>query len=339
MIFFLWAVLLSLSTKEQLSHASSEKHRLRVTIGRDQDQNNSPFTAGRGLKKQKQKQIVVLGDSVIAGVGARNPDGLPAYDPSSALCLRSPYSYAAQYVGFVQHEMGTKTKVTLTNEACSAARIFNVSEQVIASGLNQQTDLILMQFGVNDVGAVPALYVCFVPGLNGSLDKCKASISDARAALPTMQAQATDLLISIASKLRKGVKVVVLGYPNIVTEKPYILKKNVTNGTSIEIETFDAAKATLDGIAELNQAIKASVQAANKKIKGKDVITFVPLKDLFRGHEVDPSLLLVGATNPDAWFHGIHQYDALKLERWHFNPYGHANLSKYLFDTFGTFGV
>jgi hypothetical protein len=131
----------------------------------------------------------------------------------------------------------------------------------------------------------------------------------------------------------------VLGYPNIITEKPYILKKNITNGTSTEIVTFDAAKAALDAVAELNQAIKASVQAANNKIKGKDVIKFVPLKDLFHGHEVDPSLLLVNATNPDAWIHGIPQYDAYKLERWHFNSYGHANLSKYLFDTFGTFGV
>lgn len=74
-------------------------------------------------------------------------------------------------------------------------------------------------------GTVPALYACFVLGINGSLDVCQASLSAAREKIPDIQPQATNLLINITSKIRKGTKVVVLGYPNIITEKALYFKE------------------------------------------------------------------------------------------------------------------
>lgn len=287
----------------------------------------------RNMKKMLFKksndaiEIAVLGDSYISGVGARTESGQMNYNPSTITCMQSPTSWPGLYADLLTKYKSVEENITLSNDSCTGAVIANISKQILNTGIDNNTDLVLMSVGGNDIGGIGVTKFCFVPGARDPVI-CDQRITKVLAMIPAVQANLTNVLMDIASKLEPRAKVIFLGYPRLVLNQTFELEKDG--------EIYDIATPYFAAMDEFIQGLKNAVQTANQNV-GRNFSEFVDIQPLFYGHEVDPTLLGTNKSNPEAWINGLVMDNP--IESFHPNPEGYSRISKYLFDNYGDFGL
>ncbi|GAA4590365.1 lysophospholipase L1-like esterase [Actinoplanes octamycinicus] len=189
---------------------------------------------------------VALGDSYSSGVGAPGQSGS---------CLRSNYSYAAQWAA-------RNSPTSFQFLACSGAVTDDVvSKQVpaMASG----ADLISITIGGNDAGFAPTVLTCLTSSDATCITKVNAGKSYVANTLPGKLDAAYNAIRAKAP----GAKVVVLSYPNI----------------------FDTASAFCEMSATKRKALNSGAQALDDMIKSRAAaagFTYADVRDNFAGHGV-----------------------------------------------------
>lgn len=211
---------------------------------------------------------VALGDSYTAGTGAG------AFNPTGP-CIQTP----GGYVDIV----GKTGRVNLpTDKACHGAflaldpnspvlhdpSIPNVEQQIASvagSSLTNNTDLVTITAGANDVGVTGVLLTC----LTRPAQDCTASIQASAALFPGMEANVVSVLQHIHAAAPNA-RITVLGYPRLFD--PAIPFGQTDPAL---LSSIDAA------VTELNSAISGAVTASGTGAR------FVDVTQRFAGHEVN----------------------------------------------------
>lgn len=268
--------------------------------------------------------IVHLGDSFSAGNGARDASGSANFVEPSA-CLRSPTNWGQLFanslkdvftVRYINRACSGATLTHLTNAQSKTYGFTTIPPQIEA--INKAVNLVLMTFGGNDLGFGSIIQECFVMGLR-DVESCQEEIDNANAKLLGLEKQLSVALGTIGSLINDKAKVVVVSYPHIILDRKFVLKED-DGSLSIDLQ------ATLRKLAEdADVAINNAISEANRILGRNFVIFFDRTKNLFAGHEPDPS---VETRNEDRW---IWEFEGFDVREWyHFNPMGHAQLGEAL---------
>ena len=232
-----------------------------------------------GAASAKTLDIVIAGDSYSSGVGASG---------SSGTCIRSPRTWGQVYAQLARAKGLT---VNVNNQACGGAVVANLYQQINA--VTPDTDLVVLTIGGNDVGFANIVVQCFTPLISDPA-RCKQAIDQGKAKVPGVQTAALAALQTLKSKLRPGGKVVVASYPYLANPSHYILR-----GLLNSYDTGAGARqlGDLGDQAVINAANQANAEA------GYDLVTFVPTKDRFVGHEPNQDPYV---DNPNRW---VNEFD------------------------------
>ncbi len=184
---------------------------------------------------------VALGDSYAAGMGGG--DYLDA-------CLTSPNGYAAM--------LGNDPRWTRVElRGCSGATTEEVTASQL-SGLDEDTALVTLTLGANDLGVRALGDACFT----GSPEVCSATLAAGIERLGDLSLDLPALYGAIRAAAPKAT-VLVTGYPLLV-----------------EDPADDAEAAVNDGMSLVNDVIEASVEAAGDRFR------FVDVESAFVGHRI-----------------------------------------------------
>jgi VCBS repeat-containing protein len=303
-------------------------------------------------------KIALVGDSYSAGNGAGSyqaPHG----------CYRSSNNWASRYASWLD---GQGYAVTLVNRACSGGvtSTFNAPRKLgsfaafgscpkespdatttqvgtlpdggvtCQSTLNAQmdslgkdTDLVLLTFGGDDIDFSDIVKQCFIVGLRDP-GSCRSKVNAAEAGLAGVQSNLTSIFATMRSKLRPDAKVVLLGYPQLVGNIPYVLKSH--NLLHQVTDSYDAAQAVRQLGTHGQGVQQAAVDAANLAA-GTHFVTYVDnVIDEFTGHEPDPHAF---HSNSSRWIN--EEFDTSNTNEWyHPNDKGHTAYAN-LLETHGAF--
>jgi len=269
--------------------------------------------AGNAAKKhhvvKKPCHVLVLGDACAAGNGS---NGRPKSGLGYA-CYRSTTNYASLFVKAIDKK--DPVKATLTDGACSGAVTADFAspqssrETVLdQSGVpvtvapqfaevKKKDDLVLLTIGGNDAGFSAIVQGCLI-GKFGTSDQvrtpaaCESAIADANALVAgttkaqlvasTLGKRFVQVLTGIHRRAPKA-KVVLIGYPYLVSEPDFTLTDPYDASVSINVSQ---ALTTLENVAD---TVEGDVVAAlNAKTKAKPYL-FVSMHKTFRGHGLYPS--------------------------------------------------
>lgn len=255
--------------------------------------------AGKPLK------VVQLGDSYSAGNGAGS-----YYGPSG--CYRSSRNWGQRYV----ETLRDRFNVTYLNQACSGNVINDVDGQMEAVG--QDTDVVLMTVGGNDLAFSDIVRQCFVIGDRSPSD-CREKVDAARAGLPSVQTATIALLRRLKQRMRDDAHIVFVSYPYLEMNPALTLR-----GGFLFTDVYAVGR-EVRGLGDVgDSAQQAAVDAVNAE-RGTPVRFLDMVKGHFAGHEPDGR---VCCRNPDRW---IHEFDTFTPMEWyHYNERGHAELSTLL---------
>lgn len=230
--------------------------------------------------------VLVMGDSYSAGVGAGN------YDDG---CLRSSGNYGHLLGAMIEDRYPTQQTVVET-VACVGA----VTEDFAKTQFRGQPpqldavhaghDLILLTIGGNDLDFVEIAQQCLYVSRKAS--KCDKELSRAEAAVGPggqLEVDVQEVLSGIAAKAHPDAQIVLLGYPRLEGDENYTLtekKGRVVVEAGRRVRQVGAAGDALQ--ARVVESLNASLDT--------DQFLFVPVAELFRGHELYAERL-----NPQRW--------------------------------------
>jgi lysophospholipase L1-like esterase len=216
-------------------------------------------------------QYVALGDSYAAGVGA------PPYDINKD-CKRSSKGYPAL--------LDPKGRIDLqVNATCAGATTTYVAQH-LPSELNEDTRLVTLTVGGNDLGFAALAGAC----LAGTQQQCLKAIEAAEGKLTGLRSDLA-LLYGQVAYAAPNALIVVTGYPHLVeSTAPY---------DPVLIAALNAATD------ELNRTIRNAV--ADAVDPTRDNIVYVDVTDAFEGHGIgssdDPFINAPGPTRSPEDFH------------------------------------
>ncbi|MEV7626829.1 SGNH/GDSL hydrolase family protein [Actinoplanes sp. NPDC089786] len=191
---------------------------------------------------------VALGDSYASGVGAGTE--------TDGECRRTPGAYAAQWSQL------DPDAVKLEVNACSGATTLDVRKNQLGE-LGQDTDLVTLQVGVNDLELITTLESCADPG---QTKDCEARLEALPALSAALPAELSRLVDTIKDKAPKA-KVALVGYPLPFTpECPKL---------PLPAKALAGGNAAIAGLNQLYLELAA--------IKGA---VYVDVAKPFQGHEV-----------------------------------------------------
>ncbi len=195
-----------------------------------------------------------LGDSYASGFGV---------PPYSEECGRSQAAYAVQVDG--------RMKLALDDfAACAGATTTSMVDGGQLTALDEDTDLVTLQIGGNDIGWSLAVGAC----LGGTDKQCKDTLDLIRGRITSRLPALLDSVYDQVAAAAPGAHVVVLGYPRLFSPEygPYL-------GASV------AEQVELNEGADLLNAVIARAAAEHG-------FQFVDVTKRFKGH---------GVNSPDAW--------------------------------------
>jgi lysophospholipase L1-like esterase len=276
----------------------------------------------------KSLRVVALGDSYIAGNGARAADGSRNYEDST--CYRSNTNWVGLYRDCLQTSLPADFpetfKVQFTNEACSGARIADVPAQV-ERGVNKNTDIVFLSITGNDFNFRDVLISCYYSKIT---DDCEELLTEGRNKIEEVRPLLVELLLSIRQKARPDTKVVLVGYPYMSLDIDYNLWDfELPFGDDPVFSTYPAAAEIRAAGDVLDAMQQEAVALANQAAEGEAFAFFENIKTLFAGREPDPRL---GIGNPDGWIYELQPYDTFGYfaENFHYTATGHQELGMYL---------
>lgn len=228
----------------------------------------------------KTLDIVIAGDSYASGVG-----GGGSY--TGGTCLRSPNTWGQVYAKLAREKGLT---VNVKNVACGGAVVPDLDKQI--SAVTQETDLVLLTIGGNDVGFANIVINCFAPVIADPA-RCKNLVDTAKRKVPGVQTAALRRLEMLKTKMRPGGKVVVASYPYLANDANYILRGL--------FNSYNTGKGARE-LGDLGDDIVRNAAAIANPAAGYDLVTLVETKDRFVGHEPNQDPY---RENPARWVHEI----------------------------------
>ncbi len=202
------------------------------------------------------------------------------------------------------------------------------------NAVGEDTDLVLLTLGGNDVRFADIVQQCFVLGYRDPGD-CREAVDYAKAQLDVVEEDIVRRLAEIRERARPDTKVVLVGYPFLAMDDDYVLVKKRL-GFWWESDRYEASKEVRE-LGRFGDEMQRDAVARANAAAGTTFVTFLDgVKPLFEGHEPDPEW---GAGNPDRW---MNEADTrLLVEWWHPNGLGHEELGEWLrqFGTFGAIGM
>lgn len=239
----------------------------------------------------KDVDLVAVGDSYTAGIGASAPDIAP--------CTQAGRGYVdlLKVLSVVDDDS--------TNAACAGAVIVDrpsdtapsVLEQITAltaSGtLSVRTELVTLTAGPNDINFTAPLATC----ARFTLDVCAQAVREVQAKFPALQADLVDALVAIR-KAAPHATIAVFGYPLLFDPE---------GGPSLL--TPDAQELVNAGTRALNSTIEQATNAPRVKAKA----VYVDVTEAFEGHAVN---------SPYPWIN-FDPRDPFALQNFHPTPLGH----------------
>ncbi len=253
---------------------------------------------------------------------------VPGPDPSDAEIERAALDgpCSTPYIGDERYEaenLGPYTSPDLYLVECTRY----MQPQVNAIG--EDTDLVLMTGGGNDVRFSKIVEQCFAPFYRDPGD-CRRFVNEARELLPNVEDDLVDALATIHARAPQA-KVALVGYPYLANNDDFVLVYKRLR-FFWETDRYAAAQEVRELGRQGDARQRAAVDAANAAA-GEDFVTYVDdVKAHFAGHEPKPEL---GTGNPDRWMNEIEH--RIIVENYHYKPRGHEELAKLLrgYDTFG----
>lgn len=246
--------------------------------------------------------ILIAGDSYSSGVG-----GGGGYNGGA--CTRSPNTWGQVYA---QLARGKGHTVNVDNQACGGGVVANLYDQMKA--VTPNTDLVLVTIGGNDVGFANIVIQCFTPAIADPA-RCKTAVNAGINKVPNVQNASLKALQALRARLRPGAKVVVASYPYLANSGSYILRGL--------FNAYDAGVGArrlgdLGDQAVINAGALANAEA------GYDLVTFVPVKDRFVGHEPNQDPY---KENAAGW---IHEFNGLygPTDIYHPKPAGYRAMGE-----------
>jgi hypothetical protein len=183
-----------------------------------------------------------------------------------------------------------------------------------------------MTMGGNDVEFANIVKQCFAVGFRDP-GGCRSAVEYANNELDNVERRLIETFGRIRSKLRSDARVVLVVYPYLLPDVDYRLHSRLSG------DTYDVAEGirTLEVTADTRQ--RSAVERANAAAGEDYIILYDGTKELFKGHEPDPT---ASSRNPDRW---LYEFETRVMAEWyHFNPLGHQNLGSEL-SGYGTFGA
>jgi lysophospholipase L1-like esterase len=209
---------------------------------------------------------VALGDSYSSGLGAGS------YISSSGSCDRSTVAYSALWASAYH-------PASYVSVACAGATTSSVISGQL-SALSNQTTLVSITVGGNDVGFESVMETCVLE----STSSCVSAVSTAESRASTILPGNLDRVLSAISAAAPNARVVVLGYPAL-----YDLSRS---SICIGLSTTDRT-ALNQGASLLDQVIQAAAA------RHGDV--FGDVRGPFTGHQI--------CDGGSSWLHSVNIFD------------------------------
>jgi lysophospholipase L1-like esterase len=209
---------------------------------------------------------VALGDSYSSGLGAGS------YISSSGSCDRSTVAYSALWASAYH-------PASYVSVACAGATTSSVISGQL-SALSNQTTLVSITVGGNDVGFESVMETCVLE----STSSCVSAVSTAESRASTILPGNLDRVLSAISAAAPNARVVVLGYPAL-----YDLSRS---SICIGLSTTDR-NALNQGASVLDQVIQAAAA------RHGDV--FGDVRGTFTGHQI--------CDGGSSWLHSVNIFD------------------------------
>ena len=224
---------------------------------------------------QEVYHVVQMGDSYSAGNGAGDYYGDPA-------AYRSHRSWANLYTDWLADQPNLPVQyVSYAHSGAETSDILNTQLPQVSA----DTDLVMFTIGGNDVGFATIVEDCFFVGYR-SADGCRTSVDAAVGDLPAVATATRQILDELAAKLSPDAQIVILGYPLLATDTPYILcDYHVICWGSYE---YDASAAVRQLGLQANALQDAVVAEYNAQAGVPKAIHVTDIHDLFADHEPAP---------------------------------------------------
>ena len=283
----------------------------------------------------KSLNIVSIGDSYIAGNGARDRNGNRDYFDDR--CYRSNSNWVGRYRDCIQDTAPDLElfRIQVVNAACSGATLADVRSQNQLDSVTQNTDLVFLSISGNDVGFSNLLTPCYYLKL---ADICQALLDGAAGRLATIETEMTQLILDIRSRARTDTKVVLVGYPYMSLDTDFSL---LDFGVPFSEEGFISSFPVAQRVRQFGDLLENSqIRAVNQAntMAGEPFAVFESTKALFAGREVDPRF---GPGNPEGWVYELQPIETFGYfgENYHYNDLGHTGLGNHLCTTSMDYGA
>lgn len=166
---------------------------------------------------------------------------------------------------------------------------------------------------------------CLIVGLR-SADACKAAVDFGQARLDELFDEFVSFFGEMRRRMNPAGQVIYVTYPHLLPNVSYNLQRS-------DGSLYDAGSAIRALFHRADQLAVTAINAANEAASEPYVAMFNRTKEIFGGHEIDPSVL---TRNEDRWFR--EELEGSLVEWFHPNALGHLNWGEGL-SQFGTFGV
>ena len=238
------------------------------------------INAAMDLPNAKQINIVHIGDSYSAGNGAGSYYGDIKY-------FRSRENWGEEYVKLLKT---TDTKVNYLNIAQSGNTTNFMLNTDYLDDIPENTDLVLMTIGGNDVNFGDIVKQCFVIGLRDG-STCEKLINSAKENLPAAIKGTEEILKKLEDKLSPNSQIILAGYPLLSLDTDYSLATCSQKIYSLctEWDSYPVAQdiRALGKLANYHQSDLAKEWNNEHDMK---LIYVDTISDKFSGHEPNPSI-------------------------------------------------
>jgi lysophospholipase L1-like esterase len=215
------------------------------------------------------------------------------------------YSVTPEYAS---HESGG----TLVSFVCSRT----MEPQIDAVG--QDTDVVLLTIGGNDVDFADIVMQCFVVGARDPGD-CRDKVSAGQEGIGAVGVRTATALRTLKARMRPDAHIVIAAYPYLEKNPDYELR-----GGFLFTDVYAVGR-EVRKFGDMGDAAQRAAANALNAEGGAQVIFVDEVKSHFAGHEPDGR---VCCRNDDRW---IHEFDSTtKMEWYHYNSTGHAELASLL---------
>lgn len=238
------------------------------------------INAAMDLPNAKQINIVHIGDSYSAGNGAGSYYGGIKY-------FRSRKNWGEKYVKLLKT---TDTKVNYLNIAQSGNTTNFMLNTDYLDDIPENTDLVLMTIGGNDVNFGDIVKQCFVIGLRDG-STCEKLVNSAKENLPAAIKGTEEILKKLEDKLSPNSQIILAGYPLLSLDTDYSLATCSQKIYSLctEWDSYPVAQdiRALGKLANYHQSDLAKEWNNEHDMK---LIYVDTISDKFSGHEPNPSI-------------------------------------------------